>query len=242
MHYYQFNIGNYRRQTHHLTVLEHGVYRMLLDTYYLDEKPLCKDKAKLMRTHNVRSQDEQEAFENVISDFFELTDAGYVHETCEEKIAKYQEKAEKASKSAKARWDKDASAMRAHSEGNANQEPITNNQQPPTPSADAPEGGDRIEYKKIADLFNEILGEHLPKCRDVTAARKRSIKARINEDSKRESLDWWRAYFEVVRDTDGGFLLGRGPPRPDTGKPWRPDFEWFIKQDNMVKVIEGKYE
>lgn len=138
MHYYQFNIGNYRRQTHHLSVLEHGVYRMLLDTYYLEEKPLCRDKAKLMRTHNIRTQEEKEAFENVISDFFRLTEHGYTHDTCEEKIAKYQQKSKKASQSAKARWGKDANALQPQSEGNANQEPLTKNQEPDKPFCPEP--------------------------------------------------------------------------------------------------------
>lgn len=70
MHYYQFNIGDYRRRTGHLTPLEHGIYRILLDTYYLDEQPLCGDDAELMRTHSIRSPDEQQAYKNVIKDFF----------------------------------------------------------------------------------------------------------------------------------------------------------------------------
>ena len=105
MHYYQFNIGNYRRQTHHLSLLEHGVYRSLLDTYYLSEEPLCADIAKLMRSHCIRTADEQKALENVLNDFFLLSDGYYTHSTCEEVIAKYQTKSEKARNSAKARWE-----------------------------------------------------------------------------------------------------------------------------------------
>ncbi|WP_320533643.1 YdaU family protein [Robbsia andropogonis] len=133
MHYYDHNIGDYRKDTGHLTLLEHGIYRSLLDTYYLDERPLALDHAKLMRSHSVRTADEVQSFENVLQDFFERTEDGYVHKRCEVVIAKYRAKGESARASAKARWDKekgnaDANEMRTHSEGNANQEPRTKNQ------------------------------------------------------------------------------------------------------------------
>jgi hypothetical protein len=37
LYYYNFNIGDYRRDTVHLSILEHGIYRQLIDTYYLNE-------------------------------------------------------------------------------------------------------------------------------------------------------------------------------------------------------------
>lgn len=135
MHYYEQNIGDYRKDTGHLTLLEHGIYRSLLDTYYLDEKPLTLDHAKLMRSHSVRSADEMQAFENVLQDFFVRTENGYTHKRCDTVIKAYHDKAEKARQSAKARWSKEktgdyANAMRSHSEGNANHKPLTNNQEP----------------------------------------------------------------------------------------------------------------
>ena len=170
MHYYQFNIGDYRRQTSHLTILEHGIYRSLLDTYYLTEKPLCADNAKLMRTHAIRTNEEKEAFNNVISDFFMLTDDGYTHKACEEVIAKYHEKSDKARNSANVRWGKDANAMRTHSERNAdgmltnNHKPITNNQvkkgerktfSPPT-LEEIKEYSDQSGYKVDPDQFRDF--------------------------------------------------------------------------------------
>jgi len=41
LHYYTFNIGDYRRDTGHLSLLEHGIYRQLIDSYYLSEKPIA---------------------------------------------------------------------------------------------------------------------------------------------------------------------------------------------------------
>ena len=39
MHYYPKNIGDYRRDTMHLSLLEHGVYMTLIDHYILNEEP-----------------------------------------------------------------------------------------------------------------------------------------------------------------------------------------------------------
>jgi len=142
MHYYQHNIGDYRKDTSHLTLLEHGIYRQLLDSYYLDELPLCNDLAKLMRSHSVRSADEQQALQNVLTDFFELTEKGYIHKRCDEIIAQYHGKSAKARASANARWgnkhkgskrkqsEGNANALQTQSEGNANHKPITKNHKP----------------------------------------------------------------------------------------------------------------
>ena len=135
MHYYQFNVADYRKDTGHLSLLEHAIYRSLIDSYYLEELPLCSDNAKLMRSHSVRTKDEREAFNAVLDDFFILRDDGYHHQRCDEELARIYAKSEKARASAQKRWDKkNAKAMRTHSEGNANgmlpitQYPIPNTQ------------------------------------------------------------------------------------------------------------------
>ena len=130
MHYYQHNIGDYRKDTSHLSLLEHGIYRQLLDSYYLDEKPLTVDLSKLMRTHSIRNAHEEQALKNVLNDFFELTENGYIHTRCDGEIAKYHLKSDKAKASANARWQKDATALQTQSERNANHKPITNNHKP----------------------------------------------------------------------------------------------------------------
>ena len=135
MHYYQHNIGDYRKDTSHLSLLEHGIYRQLLDSYYLDEIPLSNDLAKLMRSHSVRTAEEQQSLQNVLTDFFELTEFGYIHKRCEDGIAKFHGKSASARASAMARWSSkhkeiDANAIPTQSEGNANHKPITNNHKP----------------------------------------------------------------------------------------------------------------
>ena len=57
MHYFQHFIGDYRADTSHLSLLEHGVYRQLLDQYYLSELPITLDENKLFRTLSARTED-----------------------------------------------------------------------------------------------------------------------------------------------------------------------------------------
>ena len=132
MHYYQFNIGDYRRDTAHLSHLEHGIYRSLIDTYMLEESPLSGDMKELERKHLIRTANEKKALRNVLKDFFKFDNSMFLHSRCDEDIISYRDKSLKASKSAKKRWEKDANAVRTHSEGNANHKPITNNHKPIT--------------------------------------------------------------------------------------------------------------
>jgi uncharacterized protein YdaU (DUF1376 family) len=132
MYYYQHHIGDYRRDTAHLSLLEHGVYRQLLDLYYITEKPL---DANALRLICARDANEVDAVKQILSEFFTLEDGKYYHDRCEDEIAKFHSKSDKAKASAKARWNKnneleDANALQTQSKGNANHKPLTNNHKP----------------------------------------------------------------------------------------------------------------
>jgi len=148
MYYYQHHIGDYRRDTGHLTLLEHGIYRQLLDLYYITEKPL---DANAMRLVCVRSAEEQEAYQRILQDFFYKQNGKWFHKRCEEEIKSFHGKSDKAKDSANKRWNKnkelsDANALPTDSEGNANgmltinHKPITINHKPITKLTTTPEG------------------------------------------------------------------------------------------------------
>lgn len=133
MHYYTHHIGDYKRDTSHLSLIEHGIYRQLLDLYYLTENPL---DANALRLIGCRTDSERELAQTILNEFFQNTSKGYVHKRCENEINRIYDKSEKARASAKARWNKDdnANVMRTHSEGNADGmlpiNPIPNTQEP----------------------------------------------------------------------------------------------------------------
>jgi len=150
VNYYERHIGDYLKDTAHLSLLEHGVYTRLMDVYYTRECAIpALDVARLV---GARSKDEKEALQAVLSEFFQLTDGAHAQDRCDREIARFKDKQAKAKRSADARWSKpetqtdgnaDAlpNAMRTHSEGNAPrarpQTPVTSNQEPPI----SPQGG-----------------------------------------------------------------------------------------------------
>lgn len=143
MNYYERHIGDYLKDTSHLSLLEHGVYTRLLDVYYTREGGI--PDAEAARLIQARSKEERAALQTVLSEFFVLSDGLHVQDRSEREIARYREKSEKASRSANARWkkaephcegiadamrthsDEDANALPTQSEGNApsNQTPVT---------------------------------------------------------------------------------------------------------------------
>jgi uncharacterized protein YdaU (DUF1376 family) len=96
MHHYPHHIGDYRTHTAHLTMVEDGAYRRLLDLYYMHEKPLPADVAGVQRLASARTEDERAAVETVLREFFRLQDDGWHQVRADEEIEGYQARASKA--------------------------------------------------------------------------------------------------------------------------------------------------
>ena len=131
MHYFQFNIGDYARDTAHLTEMEDLAYRRMLDLYYRAEGPLPSSIDEIARLIRMRSHTASIAI--VLQDFFAECADGYRNQRADQELRSIYEKSAKAKASANARWNKNKDlqkpdAMRTHSEGNANDMlPITHN-------------------------------------------------------------------------------------------------------------------
>ena len=70
MHFYNFNINDFNASTRHLSHVERALYRDLIDMYYQNERPICADFDNLCRKLIVKSDDEKQALQNVLNDFF----------------------------------------------------------------------------------------------------------------------------------------------------------------------------
>lgn len=93
MNHYPRHIGDYLKDTAHLTLLEHGVYTRLLDVYYTREGAIPEDQAA--RLVGARSKDERDALQAVLSEFFALEDGQWRQKRADAEIARYLEKAER---------------------------------------------------------------------------------------------------------------------------------------------------
>lgn len=96
-----------------------------------------------------------------------------------------------------------------------------------------------VPHGDILALYHEVLTD-LPKVRFMTETRKTRIRQRWREDTKRQTLDWWRRYFTYVRD-HCPFLMGQVEPR-DGHRPFLANLDWLTNQSNMVKILERNYE
>lgn len=93
MHYYQFNIGDYASHTRYLTQSQDLAYRRLLDLYYLHEKPIPKENPAAL----IGMNDCLTSVEQVLNDYFILTDKGWVNKRANEQIDEYRNKQKSAS-------------------------------------------------------------------------------------------------------------------------------------------------
>lgn len=86
VNYYERHLGDYARDTGHLSPLEHGVYNLLLDRYYATEFPIPADQAH--RICRARTKEEREAVDTVLEEFFSLEDGVYKQGRVEGEIEK----------------------------------------------------------------------------------------------------------------------------------------------------------
>lgn len=261
MHYYQFNIADYRKDTIHLSHLEHGIYRQLLDEYYLNEKPIKTQQ--VIRRLRILTQEEKTALENVLNDFFEhdAQEDSWSHKRAEESLEAYKAKAEisrvngskggrpkkpKKTQQVNSGLPKETQAKGNHKPETINQKPISNTTHTSISSESDTCGGEILEfakkpqpvipYQKIIDCYQRILPS-LPRVAKLSDARKSKIKARWNNDLP--DLEEWAKYFMAVSKSD--FLMGRAAPNGNRSKPFQADIDFLITESNMIKVIEGKY-
>ena len=124
-----------------------------------------------------------------------------------------------------------------------------------TPERHSKNGGVLCPYEKIIALYNNTLSEYLPKATMLSGTRKRLIKARCEEIAKREKvrqaisergltteeaqLLFFAEYFAKIKSIP--FLLGK-VERHNGQQPFKASFEWILKGDNFLKIIEGYYD
>ena len=249
MHYYRHHIGDFLKDTGHLSNDQMGVYLRMLWRYYLDEKPLkddCESIAFAMRS-------DEKTVNLILRHFFVLQDDGWRHNRCDKEIADYHEKKGKAANSANARWS-NANAMRTHTERNAdepvldaNHKPITNNHK--NTDICPPDGGPALpdcNHQAVIDLYHQ----QLPTLRRVevwNAARQgylrqrwREVAAELGKEkpiSASAVLDWFNDFFGHIQKSR--FLVGKVNGKD--GRAFTADLEWILKPSNFAKIVEGKY-
>lgn len=135
MHYYKFNIADYRKDTGHLSTIEHGIYRQLIDWYYLDEQPIPLETQVVSRRLRLGSESEISSLQNVLKDFFKEGKSGYVHGRIEMEIREYHLQSDKNKANGKRggrpkKTESVISGLPDESQNNPNHKPLTINHKP----------------------------------------------------------------------------------------------------------------
>ena len=126
MHYYQFNIGDYKSHTNHLDLLEDLAYRRLLDLYYLHERPLNASVAAVARQIGMR--DHEESVKLMLVEFFHNTEDGWINPRADREIKHFHSKIQQASKAGKASAQRRLNGRSTDVQPNNNQETRNNKQ------------------------------------------------------------------------------------------------------------------
>ena len=92
-----------------------------------------------------------------------------------------------------------------------------------------------VPYAEIVNLYHKKLPSH-PHIAGLSANRKAQIKARWKNGLP--DLESWKEYFDYVHESD--FLTGNTSPS-NGKKPFIAGIDFLIKENNVLKIIEGNY-
>lgn len=199
MHYYQFNIADYRSATVHLSNEEDLAYRRLLDMYYDTEQKIPLDTQWVARRLRLQT----EVIENVLNDMFAQHDDGWFHARCNDVIHQYHAMAEKN------RLNGRLGGRRKNPVGNpvdSQSQPIakaTNNQELKTINQDKkPQRGSRLAQDWV---LTKSLGEWAQKERPDLDVRQVAEQFKdywiAQAGQKGVKLDWAATWRNWVRNT-----------------------------------------
>jgi uncharacterized protein YdaU (DUF1376 family) len=152
MNFFKLYIGDYQRDTAHLSITEHGAYLLMLQHYYATEKPLPVGKA-LHRMLRAQDKDEREAIDSIVAQFWHETPDGLVNARADAEIAKASTQADTNRRIAVEREEKRKAARRTNEQSTnrvTNGEP-NHSQTPDTRQNPKAESEDKVSPEDPGD-------------------------------------------------------------------------------------------
>lgn len=249
MHYYKRHIGDYAKKAGHLSVLEHGVYTLLLDAYYDREQP--PTRAEAVRIARCRTPDEQAALDAVLADFFHEVDGRYVQDRVEEefKKAEAQARANQANGSLGGRPRKPkGNQQETHSvlEGKRNvseknPNPLIHQSTNPPKEEKATPVVPTGDERAVLEAYHAIL----PSCQRIAVLnpkRKRRIATAVKlaravcreQEWVYDPEEFWIAYFTEC--TADPWLRGEraNPNNPN----WKQNLDVLLAEDRFAGIMD----
>lgn len=104
---------------------------------------------------------------------------------------------------------------------------------PPAQAATPKAAPRKIDLAPLVETWNNVCGPTVGKIRKLSPDREKWVRKAMAEDFGNDTGQW-EAFCQRVAASP--FLTGR------TGSTFRPDFSWIIDPDNLVRVLEGRYD
>lgn len=96
-------------------------------------------------------------------------------------------------------------------------------------SKESPSSSSSKQVDEFISLYHDVC-KSLPKVRILTDKRKKAIKTLLSKIS----LEEIKEAFEIIEKTP--FLKG------DNDRGWKPNIDFLVRHDNIVKILEGFYD
>lgn len=94
---------------------------------------------------------------------------------------------------------------------------------------------DGLNPAQLMEIWNTQKHKNLRACKILTSSRRRHCSARIKKFPLRKM---WEAYLRAVNAN--AWAVGA---QPSASHPnWKATFDWFIREDNVAKFIEGGFK
>ena len=219
MHYYTKNLGDYYKKAGRLSILQHGVYNLLIDAIYDRERFPTLTEAKAWAWCG--TAEEIDALEFVLNRFFEENGAGiFEQKRIREELDDYKTKAKTNSKNGKkgGRPKKETAAVPDD----------TTDEKLPVPVIPKAKGKNLITKKELNNLFVEFYGLYPRKIGKANALAKYAIA--IKKESPANIIKGLKNQLAANQfSADPGFI-----PHPAT---WLNQQRWL---DEIERKVNGK--
>lgn len=224
MHFYPHHIGDYRSAIAHLSNEEDLAYRRLLDMYYDTESPIPLDTQWVSRRIRVAPA----TVLAVLKDFFTETPDGWRSARCDREIEAYRDRANRARNNGKKGGRKPTKeqptdnpvgsqsapdGIPEQTGSQANQEPLTNNQEPKektarvrSPAVGKPDGvtdqtwTDWLQLRKAkkAPVSETVLAGALAEAQKAGLTLERFLQVWCTRGSQGLQADWLKPHERGV--------------------------------------------
>lgn len=263
MHYYSHHIGDFIKATSRLSDSQAMAYLRLTWLYYDKDGIVANDPEQI--AFEIGS--DLKTVILIIKTYFDIDGEFIKQSRCDKELQGYLNKSTGGKKGAESRWNNkdsdslpiaypsssqcvpNANPMPTQCDPNANQEPRTKNQLKTNtnvvittpPSLKTKDGIPDCPHQKILAAYKQSIPE-LPFPKDWSGLRASALKSRwvwvmkngkLAEPTEDCGVEYFKRLFDYIAQSD--FLMGRAGNFSAT-------LDWICKNDNFLKIIEGKYE